>query len=74
MIDIHVNTEVPTTGMVIPFGMKRSPAVVLTQWCKKLSKVPGLLFNSPDARFVYIRLISDAYQKRDTSKRIFKII
>ena len=36
---------------------------LLGQWCKKLSKVPGLSFSTPDARFVYIRLISDAHIK-----------
>ena len=34
IIDIHVNTEVLTTGLVIPSGTKRPPAVASTQWCK----------------------------------------
>ena len=34
IIDIHVNTEVLTTGVVKPSGMKRPAAVVSTQWCK----------------------------------------
>ena len=34
IIDIHVNTEVLTTRLVIPSGMKRPPAVAATQWCK----------------------------------------
>ena len=42
IIDIHVNTEVLTTGLVIPSGTKRPPAVASTQWCKQLSRIPGL--------------------------------
>ena len=34
IIDIHVNTEVLTTGLVKPSGTKRPPAVASTQWCK----------------------------------------
>ena len=34
IIDIHVNTEVLTTGLVIPSRTKRPPAVASTQWCK----------------------------------------
>ena len=34
IINIHVNTEVLTTGLVIPSGTKRPPAVASTQWCK----------------------------------------
>ena len=30
IIDIHVNTEVLTTGLVIPSGTKRPPAVAST--------------------------------------------
>ena len=34
IIDIHVNTKVLTTGLVIPSGTKRPLAVASTQWCK----------------------------------------
>ena len=34
IIDIRVNTEMLTTGLVIPSGTKRPPAVASTQWCK----------------------------------------
>ena len=34
IIDIHVNTEMLTTGLVIPSRTKRPPAVASTQWCK----------------------------------------
>ena len=33
IIDIHVNNEVLTTGLIIPSETKRSPAVASTQWC-----------------------------------------
>ena len=33
IIDIH-DTEVLTTGLVIPSITKRPPAVASTQWCK----------------------------------------
>ena len=38
IIDIHVNTEVLTTGLVIPSGTKRPPAVASTQWCKSYQR------------------------------------
>ena len=34
IIDIHVNTKVLTTGLVIPSGTKRPPVVASTQRCK----------------------------------------
>ena len=34
IIDIQVNTEVLTTGLVIPSETKRPLAVASTQWCK----------------------------------------
>ena len=34
IVGIHVNTEVLTTGLVIPSGTKRPPAVASTQRCK----------------------------------------
>ena len=34
IIEILVNTEVLTTGVVIPSAKKRPPAVASTQWCK----------------------------------------
>ena len=37
IIDVHVNTKVLKTGLVIPSGTKRLPTVESTQWCKQLS-------------------------------------
>ena len=34
VIDIQINTEVLTTGLVIPSGTKRPLAVASTQWCE----------------------------------------
>ena len=34
IIDMHVNIEGLTTGLVIPSRTKRPPAVASTQWCK----------------------------------------
>ena len=34
IIDINFNTGVLTTGLVIPSGTKRPPAVASAQWCK----------------------------------------
>ena len=73
IIDIHVYTKVLTTGLGIPSGTKRPPEVASTQWCKLFSKVPGLSFNTPDARFVYIRLISDAQIKKVKSQTSTKL-
>ena len=60
-----------TTGLVIPSGTKRPPAVASTQWCKLLSKV--LYVDKPYARFVYIRL-GDAQTKESQTSIKLKII
>ena len=39
IIDMHVNTEMLTTGLVIPLGKKRPPAVASTQWYKMLPEL-----------------------------------
>lgn len=39
----------------------------------ELSEAPGLYFNTPDARFVYIKLISDAQIKMVINPNKYKV-